>query len=468
MINYFKQLVGRINLGRNTTPKLVSLLFAIVLYIFVMGEINPEETRKYDNVHVQLLNLEELEREDLILIDQKDYAVEATVTGTRDDLSKISQEDLHITADLRGFKEGVSSIPLDIGEISNVKVKVSPMQIKVRLDEIVQRKKSVEIRTNGAPSEHFIASIIEANPTEIIVEGSKMKVETIDKIVGEVSLTDLTDDINRDVALRAIDSEGNDVIGVELKTPKVNVNIIIDSIKNVDIEVPITGKVKSGYKLVSVETSPKSLSIKGKYDLIQGLKTVMTEPINIEGLSQTVTKKVNLNLPEGVAPAYITDPISIAIKVEKIETKEFNYKARQILINNLDDELNTDISSNDSDVKVIISDVRSVLDKVKWSDLQLTIDAKDLPDGNYDLAPKLLNAGSYIKVNIVPATINVNVKSKSAEAPPASNNDVVAEPVDQSNNNLEDGPTETELPAVDETTDDELEPVTNKDELIED
>lgn len=423
MINYFKELIGKINFGRNTTPKIVSILFSIVLYIFVMGEINPEESVKLDNVPVQLLNVNELEREGLILIDQKDFVVEVNLSGTRNDLSIISPDDINVTADLRGFKEGISSIPLDVGEISNVEVKVSPMQIKVRLDEIVQRKKDVVIISKGKPSQDFIASSVTANPSEVIVEGSKTKVETIDKIIGEIDITDMKLDLNKDVAIKPIDSEGNDVIGVDLKTSKVNVDLVIDRIKNVIIEVPVVGSVKRGYKLVNVEAIPKKVAIKGKEDLIEPIKSVQTEPINIESLSKTVTIPVNLNLPEGVAPVYLTDPVNIKIEVEKIETKEFNYKARQILINNLDKELTTDISSNDSDIKVIISDGRSVLNKIKWSDLQLVIDANQLPEGAYDLKPRLPNEKDYIKVDIVPTSISVVVVSKASVAETISNNE---------------------------------------------
>lgn len=55
MIKKMKEIYQRSKFSRNTAPKVLSLVFALVFWIFVMDNVNPEMTRVFDNVPVELV-----------------------------------------------------------------------------------------------------------------------------------------------------------------------------------------------------------------------------------------------------------------------------------------------------------------------------------------------------------------------------------------------------------------------------
>ena len=55
--------------------RILSLLIAVVLWAYVMGEINPETTIKFKNINVEILNQESLEDRGLALIEDRKSVV---------------------------------------------------------------------------------------------------------------------------------------------------------------------------------------------------------------------------------------------------------------------------------------------------------------------------------------------------------------------------------------------------------
>lgn len=412
MIKFLRGLFESSKLSRNTTPKLVSILFAIVLYIYVMGEVNPEDYISKENVKVNLLNVEELQSSGLVIIDQNDYTVDLKITGKRNELKKISLDDIKITADLRGFPKGVNSVPLDVSKPANIEVDISPQQIKVRLDKIVQRQKPVEIIEKGAPAKSYIIGTKKITPEEILVEGPESRVESVTKVVGEINVDGAKEAIRNNIPVKAVNNEGKDVIGVEVKTKSVNVLLPMQKLKNINIKPVITGKPKEGYKITKIEVIPKTVTIKGKEEIVNKINEIFTKPINVDELDASLVTEVNFVQDKNIEMPYLQSLPEVRIEVEKIETKEFTFKANEISVNNLNNVLTTNIGELSEDIKIKISDVRSVLKDVKRSDLELIIDAEGLDEGIFILDLKLNKNYRYENIEIVPNNIEIEIYNR--------------------------------------------------------
>ena len=121
--------------NKNFTPKVVSIIFALVMWLYVMGEVNPESIQEWKNVRVELLNIEELRQSGLTIIGQTDFTVNVRVKGKRTELNKLTSNDMRVTADLRGFKKGVNSVPLEYSAPTNIIIEdISPKEIKVTFE----------------------------------------------------------------------------------------------------------------------------------------------------------------------------------------------------------------------------------------------------------------------------------------------------------------------------------------------
>ena len=84
------------NLKKNTKIKLTSFLSAVVLWMYVMAIVDPEDTKLFENIPVAVTNTEELEEDDLVVYPKSDLVTDIYITGKLSDLQKINEDDIHI------------------------------------------------------------------------------------------------------------------------------------------------------------------------------------------------------------------------------------------------------------------------------------------------------------------------------------------------------------------------------------
>ncbi len=414
MIKFLRGLFERSRFSRNTTPKIISILFAVVLWLYVMGEVNPETVKVLNNVQVQLLNEEELRNSGLIIIDQEDFTVNMRIAGRRNEILQLEKDDIKVSADLRGFQQGVNSIPLEVSQPVNLSIEeIQPQQIKVRLDKIVQRQKPVQITIDGTPTSGYEKGDLVVTPSEVLVEGPESRVNSVTKVVGEIDISDKTENVRTDVPVKAVDSDEKEAIGVEVKTKYVNAYLPILKVKNVEVIPQVIGEVKDGYKITNIDVQPKVIRLKGREDILESINNINTQTINIDEIDQTLVTDVNLILPAQVETPSLGKLPKITIEVEKIESKEFIFNATEISINNLDDEFTTNIGQLDQDINVKISDVRSTLADIKRNDLEPVIDAGKIEgEGTYNVEIKINKSIAFESIEIIPNKIDIEVSKK--------------------------------------------------------
>ena len=78
----------RNNMKRNTRIKLIALFTAIVLWMYVMAVVDPEDTKLFENVPVTVTNTDELQGDDLVVYPQSDLVTDIYITGKLSDLQK--------------------------------------------------------------------------------------------------------------------------------------------------------------------------------------------------------------------------------------------------------------------------------------------------------------------------------------------------------------------------------------------
>lgn len=428
MSKFLKGLFERSKITRNTTPKIIAILVSIVFYIFVMGEVNPEVEKKLTNLKVELLNKEELENLGLVFIDQNEFTVDVAISGKKTELPKISPDDIKVSADLNGAKQGENIRKLNVSNPVNVEIKeVIPQQIIVRLDKIVQSQKTVEIDYKGKTAKGYEIGRLGITPDEILIEGPESKVETVARVIAEVDVEGIKENTWKSVPVRAVDSQGNDIVGVDVKTENVNVQLSVLKLKNVAIKPEINGKVKDGYKVTRIEVNPANTVLRGKESIIKDINEIVTKSINIDELDDTLVTEVNLNIARHIETPYLQELPEILIEVEKIETKEFTFKANEISVDNLEDTLTTKIGELNNGIKVKISDVRSVLEEVRRSDLDLMIDVAGLGEGTHTLLLNLNKSGRYENIEIEPEEIEIEIYNKDEVSAVEASNEITQE-----------------------------------------
>src|SRR5690625_6765 len=82
---------------------LISIVFAIFLWSYVMGATNPTIRREYRNLPVELINEETLQNNDMVIVEPKEPTVNVTLSGPRNEINKVQPRDIIVQVDLARF-----------------------------------------------------------------------------------------------------------------------------------------------------------------------------------------------------------------------------------------------------------------------------------------------------------------------------------------------------------------------------
>lgn len=370
----------------NLAPKIISILFALVLWIYVIGTINPRTTENFPNVPVKLLNLEELAEQKLVLVGDEDFKVRVKVTGRRDEVSKISTAQIQVKADLRGATLGSNSIPLEVTVPNNIEVDVSPRFIRVELEEVIRKQKNVKVVITGTPKENFSVGKPQYKPNIVWVEGPESYVNSVESVVATIDVTGESGELVLSLPLKPVNSRGEEVKNVSVKTSYADVTLDIDLLKAVPIKLDEEITAAEGYVITDVELSRSEIMLRGNEEVLRGITEITTELVEAKNLTKNESIEVNLNLPQGVYMEEDT-PIVVNISVEEVEEEVYEINKDKILFNNLEENLKIEKSNIPENIEVKIFALRSVLDSIKENDIHIEVDLTGLNANEYTIEP---------------------------------------------------------------------------------
>ena len=159
-----------LNWPNNWGLKLISLIFAILLWYFVVGE-DKIDTTVY--IPVEIVNLPR----ELVIANQFKKQLEATVSGPRGLISSLNRQRITRTINLAKAAPGTVVIrnePETIQFPRGVTVsRIQPTHITLLIDELVEKELPVQARTTGDPAAgHELAGVV-FEPPLIKISGPK-------------------------------------------------------------------------------------------------------------------------------------------------------------------------------------------------------------------------------------------------------------------------------------------------------
>ena len=438
MTKLLKGFLSRSRISNNTAPKLASLFFAVLLWVYVMDIENPETLRTFKDVPIQLINVEELQDSGLILINNQNYTVDVKVEGRRSDVLNVKKAEIGLTADLIGSGKGNNSVPIESNlSADNVKLaEMSKTEIKIELDRIVTIPKSVEIIVNGdLPIGYEYGSLI-SSPQEVLVEGPESVVNSVVKLVGEVEISGQTTDLFKQVPIKAVNSEDVVVLKVQPKVEYVNVDVAVKKTKNVNLREAIVGNVQDGYRLVGVSLKPQSVTIRGSEQYVDSVDWLKTQSIDISQMTDKTTQNVDLILPNGIELPYLSVPISATVNIEQIVSKTFSFTLDDINIANLDSDLDINLMDNTPYFEINFTGINSLISKVTKEDVILSLDLANHIQGKYSKSLIVQLSPTFSELENPLKEINIELTEK--EIPEEVTEEVIPEEIPEDSEPVED------------------------------
>ncbi|MBR6444785.1 MAG: hypothetical protein IKS63_05100 [Firmicutes bacterium] len=284
-------------LRNKTVVKILSLLIAIVLWAYVMGEVTPTSSATLKDLKVNIVNEDVLEEAGLAVAGDTEYKVTVVLEGKRSVVKKVKKDDLDVTADVQGYKRGTHYVDVKVEAPDDVKVvDIKDSKIKIKVEEKVSVKKKVSIVLTGN-SEGAELKDEEAAPDTVTVSGAASDVEKVRSVNAPVSAKALEKGKGEaDAELIAVDGSGDQVKAVSLSTEKARIQASVMRTKTVPLKVKIKGE---GKKKVSID-APEKIKIQGTKTDLADINKISTESIDVSGLKGTAAFQLTLDVPKGI------------------------------------------------------------------------------------------------------------------------------------------------------------------------
>ena len=297
------------------TAKILALVLAAELWIYVMNEQNPPIDTTF-TVPLEVRNLSE----GLLLMDTPD-SVRIKVRGPRSLVAGVLPHDLKAYIDMKGLKEGRQTLKIYSIAPSSIEVlEINPDKLVLRAEALEQRQIPVELRITGSNSAGTVVAKATASVANAKVEGARNLVDAVDKVVAVIDLTGKNADFTATVPLTAVTRDGKTAEGVTVSPETANVTVGLERGPNqkvVDIRTTVHGELPAGITLKSVTTEPSKITISGNPDVLKTIDFVYTEPVNVVGIAKSTTKEVKLQLLDGIVAPRNT----VTVKIE-VESKQ--------------------------------------------------------------------------------------------------------------------------------------------------
>jgi YbbR domain-containing protein len=182
--------------------------------------------------------------------------------------------------------------------------RIIPLEIKVEVEKVLTKEVEVGYSLIGIPEKGFsLADEPQFNPSKVKIISAQSILEGVKQTICAIDISGIKEDLNRKIKVKAVDINGNEVRGVKIEPDIVEVSISLARgypEKQLPVKPRIIGKPAPGYYISEILSNPNEIKIFGNYSKISNLEFLETIPIDVNGITKTLSVKVPPALEEGL------------------------------------------------------------------------------------------------------------------------------------------------------------------------
>ncbi len=388
-------------LKNNSKIKIISLLSAMVLWMYVMAIVDPEETKLFENIPVTITNKNELNERDLVIYPEQDLTTNIYVTGKLSNLKKVTKDDINVYGQINNPLEGNNEIYLKVSTSQRVNYDFKNPVMIVTLEKIISEDKSIKVDITGSGKNNVDNIMLQDNIDKVSVSGPRSLVNKVKRVVGTVKVNGELNDFSQSIKLEPVDANGKVVEGIELEKDSVNVNITLLTQKTVPITLKLSDNSESG---VNYTMSQNTVTIKGKKDIVDSINDIETQPVKLSEILPGTSKDIYLQVPSGITIE--TKYITIKKNSEENAVEEYTYTAKDIEIRNNTENIDKSKIKIPNSINVSIEYLQSE-GSINKDDIKLYIDLNEVSLEDNTCKIKYESIYEIEKINIDPDTVTI-------------------------------------------------------------
>jgi YbbR domain-containing protein len=376
----------------NLLLKIMAVLFAVILWSYVLTATNPPRERTVGDVTVRYQHMEELLAKGLAISGSLSDAlndVDVRVEINQNEVRYLSDENVEAYIDLSTINgTGTHTLKVSAQTTYGEVLEVMPSKVELVIEDYVTKTVPVNVNVTGSVPSGFYASDPVISPGVISVSGARGDVEKVTNGMCEISLDGLTEGYNKSVDVILLNDSG-EVVDNALFTgdlPSVIVDLVIRPMKSVpvDVESAIIGTddLEPGYEITDITCDPQRVNIVGEQSVLDGISAISLVQYSVSRNSKDVSVPLAYDVPEGVEVLDSTQA-QVYISIREV-TDVVSFKDVDISVKNVPHGMTAQLDTRSIDVVVMAG--LSKLSQLERSDIVPYIDLEGYDAGTYTLS----------------------------------------------------------------------------------
>jgi YbbR domain-containing protein len=391
--------------------KIVSVLLAVLLWVYVIGIRGPDTTK---SVEAQLMAVNIPQG---YVLAGTLPTVTVTLAGPMNTLWNVTSGYVTPTVDFRGRSEGsfIASVQAQVIGLTGVTVEtVDPKEVNVQLERVETITVPVHAEASGTLPLSLVLGTLRVEPESIEVSGPGSLVSQVKEAALVVALDKLGAAVGGNLTVAgdvvAYDVRGNVVLGV-LLSPRSAVAIlpILDTatLKTVPVIPSVIGHPMSGYVVAGGSCTPAVVMVTGTAAVLSQVQAISTIALDVSGESGMITKPVDLVLPPGVSLVAGSKSVSVRVVIEQVVVLAIP----DVPIEVRGAGLGWKVSLGTTSASVLISGTTSAVTALGSSQIKAYVDVSQPPlaDGSYAVSVDGLIQG-VVSATVTPSSVVVDVQ----------------------------------------------------------
>ena len=420
--------------SRKVVTMLISLLAAVLLWLYVVTAIAPEVTTNVSNIPINIDGTVILDNRNLMIVDQDVTSVALDISTSRANVSKLNANSIRVNANA-GSLDHPGQFPLSCtviypdtvrdSEVSTVRI--SPAVVNVTVAEKKEISLPVKLNWTGSMKEGFLFDTenVVIEPRSVTVSGPAEEIAKIAECEVDYDVTSLEDSVVETVPLSFRDAEGetlelSELITVSDTQASVTLPVLRTKTLSLKLELREGGGVTA--ENAEITLTPETITVKGAAEVINALPDeLVVGELDLATVEERETRSYSLTLPSNVTNSSGETSVSADIRIKGVRTDAISVSNIQLV--NVAAGYQVEASTRTARVTVrgSIEEIRKLKQKTD-SGVYIVVDFSNYDYeriGAFTVAGRVVNE-SYPSVSM-PETVEIDVVVSRLDSSPPEN-----------------------------------------------
>lgn len=376
---------------KNWGLKLVSFLFAVMLWVIVTNINDPISPLRVNNIRVNIKNAELITDKGQIyeVLDGTDVIDTVTILAPRSIIDTLNESNVIAEADMNDLTS-LNTITIKLytnkyaDKVESIKGNIDSVRLNIEDKQI----RSFPIRPNvtGQVADGYLVGNVGTEQNLIRVSGPQSVISQIAKAQAEVDISGFTSNIGTDTDIRLYNEEGVEIRSqsIEKNITKVRVNVEILEKKTVPIVYTVGGTPAEGFRMTGeINSSRQNVMIAGKSDILRGISSIEVpeSAIDVNDAVETVETVINLHdyLPENIilAEENFDGIMSVSVEIEQERKQTVYVPLDEIQITGIPTGYRATINEPDENYSFVLVGLLSELSEIDVNTITAYIDVAE-------------------------------------------------------------------------------------------